>query len=130
MKKYCVLFFVAALFCVDLYAEAPPSTPASPVIQPKTPLDEKEYSDAVVVLIDPKAGMIGLSWINDETQEEEKLSFKVDPDKVDVSNALNEAIEFFDIAAGDHVNLVTIKDQSGKEELVEIMDLNAVGSDA
>lgn len=130
MKKYCFLFFLAVLFCVDLRAETSPLSPASPAIQPKTPSDEKEYYDAVVVLIDPKAGMIGLSWTNEETQKEEKLSFKVDPDKVDVTNPLNQYLEFSNISVGNHVDLVTIKDQNGKEKLVEIMDLNAAESDA
>ena len=130
MKKFCFLFFLAILFCVDLHAETSPLSPASPAIQPKTLSDEKEYYDAVVVLIDPKAGMIGLSWTNEETQKEEKLSFKVDPDKVDVTNPLNQILEFPNIKEGDHVDLVTIKDQNGKEKLVEIMDFNAVESDA
>ena len=130
MKSYYCLFLIAIFFQADLYAEVSKPASPKPTIQSPGPSNEKEYSDAVVVLIDPKAGMIALSWANEQTQKEEKLSFKVDPDKVDVTNQLNQYLEFPNISVGDHVDLVTIKDQNGKEELVEIMDMNAVGSDA
>lgn len=129
MKKCCALFFIAVLFCVNLHAEAPPLNPASPVIQPKTSSDEKEYSDAVVVLVDSKSGMIGLSWANEQTQKEEKISFKVDPDKVDVTNPLNQYLEFPNISVGDHIDLVTVKDSDGVERVVEIIDYNATAPD-
>lgn len=86
---------------------------------------EKEYLDAVVLLVDAKSGMIGLSWQEEGSLKEEKLSFKVDTDKVDVTNPQNQYLEFSNISVGDHMDVVTIKDQNGKETAVEILDYNA-----
>src|SRR3989338_6261050 len=130
MKRHVFLFLTGIFFCMNLYAEMPTPPPGSPAPGAGSSLTEKEYSDAVVLLIDPKSGMIGLSWLNEETQKEEKLSFQVDPESVDVSNALNQYFEFSNISIGDHVDIITVRDASGKETVVEIVDYNAVDPDA
>ncbi len=130
MKKFYILLFFSVLFCDAVYADAVKTTVAALPTGQKASLDEKEYPDAVVLLIDPKSGMIGLSWLNEKTQKEEKLSFRVDMDKVDVSNSLNQYLEFSSISAADHVDVVTIKDQAGKETVVEIVDHSATDPDA
>ena len=130
MNKYCYLIVIAVLFHSDLCAEVSQPARTTSVVQPGAASNEKEYSDAVVVLIDPKTGMIALSWTNEETQKEEKLSFKVDLDQVDVTNPLNQYLEFSNISVGDHVDIVTIKPQDGKETVVEILDYNATEPEA
>lgn len=90
---------------------------------------EKEYLDAVVLLIDPPTGMLGISMENETTRAQEKYSFKVDPQKTDITNPANDYLEFTDISIGDHMDIYTVVNANGKEEVVEIYDYNAVEKD-
>lgn len=129
IKKTFYLFFSGLLFCVVIYAEdikSPPPVSLSPVLAGK----ENDYDDAVVLLIDAKSGMIGLSWLNEATNKEEKISFKIDTDKVDVTNSMNQFLEFSNISVGDHVSITAFVGPDGKETVENIVDYNAVDPDA
>ena len=91
---------------------------AAPIDQPK----ENEYYDAVVLLIDHEKGLLGVSILNEVTNKDEKLSFKVDPDTVYVSNSLNQYLEFADIQVGDHLDIYSVVGADGTEEVTDILD--------
>lgn len=89
-----------------------------------TPLgkQEKDTFDAVVLLIDHKAGLLGAQILNEETGKEEKHSFSLDPNDVYVVDSLNRPLEFTDIQVGDRVDIYSEIDAVGKETVIDIVD--------
>ena len=126
MKKYFFWIWVSFFAVPCLYAENLKSAQPPAAVNPTVSEEEKEYTDAVVLLIDHQSGMLGVSIASDDTAKEEKVSFKVDPQTVDVTNVLNAVLEFSNIKEGDHIDIITAKDKAGKEIVTEIMDTNAV----
>ena len=128
MKKYFLWIFIGFFAVPCLHAEnSKGSQPLSPgVVNQAAPEEEKEYTDAVVLLIDHQSGLLGVSFTNEDTDKEEKVSFKVDPQAVDVTNALNAVLEFSNVKEGDRIDIIIAKDKAGKEIVTEIMDTNAV----
>ena len=129
MNKYFLWVFIGSFIVAPcLYAEdlKDPQPPVPAAVNPIVSEEEKEYTDAVVLLIDHKSGLLGVSLADEESGKEEKLSFKVDPQAVDVTNALNAILEFSNIKEGDHIDIITVKNKEGRETVTEIMDTNAV----
>lgn len=83
---------------------------------------EKDYFDAVVLLIEHKAGLLGIQYFDEATGAEEKHSFRVDPEDVYVADALNRPLEFTDVQIGDRVDVYSEIDASGKEAVIDIID--------
>lgn len=94
----------------------------SPAADAPAPKLEKDYFDAVVLLIEHKAGLLGIQYFNEASGSEEKHSFRVDPDDVYVADALNRPLEFTDVQVGDRVDIYSEIDASGKEAVIDIID--------
>lgn len=120
MKR--TVLYSAALAGAFLLVSAAPSGSAP---APSGAVQEKDYYGAVVALIDHEKGLIASSYLNEDTNETEKLSFRVDLNEVTVTNQLNQDLEFADVKVGDNVDLYTIV-RDGKETVVEIIDYDRV----
>lgn len=81
---------------------------------------DKEYYGTKVLLVDAKAGLLGVLY-TDEAGKSEKLSFHVDPDSVDITNKTNKGLEFSDLFVGASVDLYTIIGPDGKETVDQII---------
>ncbi|HTL69697.1 MAG TPA: hypothetical protein VL404_00240 [Candidatus Eisenbacteria bacterium] len=103
-----------------------PASPASEAPEAPVPGTEKEYYGVKVLLVDPKAGYLGVLFTDQDSGKSEKLSFRVDPENVDVINKLNKYLEFSDIVIGSNLDLYTIIEPDGKETVDEIVayDIN------
>ena len=86
--------------------------------------EEKEYDDAIVLLIDASSGMLGVEIEDSGTQAKKKLSFYVNPANVYVTNPINQILEFSNVRPGDQVDLVVSMGKDGKEWVTDITDYN------
>lgn len=87
-------------------------------------IEETEYYDCIVVLIDHGKGLLGVNHLDDKTRETKPLSFKADPNTVYVTNQFNQVLEFSEVAAGDRIDVYTEKGSTGQEEVTTIIDYN------
>ncbi len=110
VKSGLSLFFALLVVPVCLAADAPLGK------------QEKDTFDAVVLLIDHKAGLLGIQSLNEKTAAEEKHSFSLDPNDVYVVDSLNRPLEFTDIQVGDRVDIYSEIDSAGKETVIDIVD--------
>lgn len=82
---------------------------------------EKEYDDAVLALVDAKEGWLGFTVTDDSGENERRLTLKTDPQKVDVTNRLNQVLEFSQLQPGDRVDFYTEPGPGGQETVTEII---------
>ncbi len=85
---------------------------------------EKEYDDAVVLLIDAPSGMLGVEVEDENTSVKKKMSFVANPTTVYVTNPANQIFDLSAVKPGDRVDLVVSIDKNGKEEVTDITDYN------
>ena len=87
---------------------------------------EKEYDDAIVLLVDASSGLLGVEMEDEQTHVKQKLSFPVNLKNVYVTNPTNQNLEFSNVTPGDKVDLVVSLGKDGKEEVTDITDYNQV----
>lgn len=82
----------------------------------------REFYGATVLLVDHDKGLLGVLAYDEVTNKEEKVSFRVDPSEVFVTDALNQPIDFSDVREGDQVDIFTEVDKDGREVVTDIAD--------
>ncbi|HXV18613.1 MAG TPA: hypothetical protein VD883_00885 [Candidatus Omnitrophota bacterium] len=82
----------------------------------------REFYGATVLLVDHDKGLLGVLAYDEITDREEKVSFRVDPSEVFVTDALNQPIDFSDVREGDQVDIFTETDKNGREIVKDIAD--------
>lgn len=95
-----------------------------------TSVEEKEYDDATVLLVDHAAGLLGVGWSPEEGSQEQKLSFLVDLERLDVTNPFNHDLTFEHVTPGDHVDLFTRIGEDGTEKVVTIYEYSKLAAEA
>jgi hypothetical protein len=108
LRPFTLLFFFTALFCSHALSEEAGAG--------------REFYGATVVLVDHEKGLLGLIAYNELTDQEEKVSFRLDPLEVYVTDALNQPMDFSGVQAGDQVDIYTEIDQNGREVVADIVD--------
>ena len=123
MKKliFGVFFSLLLIFPSTLFAAPAPKQAAAPAAAVKETATEKEYYGVKVLLVDPKAGLLGVLFTNDDNGEPEKLSFRVDPADVQVVNKQNRFLDFSEILVGETLDLYVIVGPDGKETIDQII---------
>lgn len=90
---------------------------------------EKEYDNAVILLVDTQAGLLGVEVEDEKTHTKQRLSFSVKVSDVFVTSPMNKSVEWPDVKIGDRVDLTVSTDKDGKETVTDILDYNAFQKD-
>ncbi len=107
------------------------SRPEAPVAkQNQGLLEDRYYDEATVLLIDPVEGHLGIEMPDPNGgAETKKYSFRVNVQEVDVTNPMNQELQFSDIQVGDSVDLSVHVSPDGQETVYEIWDYNRVSQE-